>query len=39
VYVVGPDGRVKFRNLNFDAQDSGDFAELRAAVKSSTRGT
>jgi len=39
VYVVGPDGRVKFRNLNFNAQDSSDFAELRAAVKSSTRGT
>ena len=39
VYVVGPDGRVKFRNLNFNALDSGDFAELRAAVKSSTRGT
>jgi thioredoxin-dependent peroxiredoxin len=39
VYVVGPDGRVKFRNLNFNALDSGDFAELRAAVKGSTRGT
>jgi peroxiredoxin Q/BCP len=39
VYVVGPDGRVKFRNLNFNALDTGDFAELRAAVKSSTRGT
>src|SRR6185312_15748950 len=39
VYVVGPDGRVKFRNLNFNALDSSDFAELRAAVKSSTRGT
>lgn len=39
VYVVGPDGRVKFRNLNFNALDSGDFAELRAAVKSSTHGT
>jgi peroxiredoxin Q/BCP len=39
VYVVGPDGRVKFRNLNFNALNSSDFAELRAAVKSSTRGT
>ncbi len=39
VYVVGPDGRVKFRNLNFNALDSSDFAELRAAVRSSTRGT
>ncbi len=39
VYVVGPDGRVKFRNMNFNALNSSDFAELRAAVKSSTRGT
>jgi thioredoxin-dependent peroxiredoxin len=38
VYVVGPDGRVKFRNLSFDALEPGDYAELRAAVKSSTRG-
>ena len=33
IYVVGPDGRVKFRNLNFNALDSGDFAELRAQSK------
>jgi peroxiredoxin Q/BCP len=39
VYVVGPDGRVKFRNLSFNALDPRDYAELRAAVRSSTRGS
>jgi thioredoxin-dependent peroxiredoxin len=39
IYVVGPDGRVKFRNLSFNALDSGDYAELRAAVRSSSRGS
>lgn len=39
VYVVGPDGRVKFRNLSFNALDPSDYAELRAAVRSSTRGS
>jgi thioredoxin-dependent peroxiredoxin len=39
IYVVGPDGRVKFRNLNFNATDPSQYAELRAAVKSSTRGS
>jgi thioredoxin-dependent peroxiredoxin len=39
VYVVGPDGRVKFRNMRFNALDPKDYAELRAAVKSSIRGT
>ncbi|HEY3011693.1 MAG TPA: peroxiredoxin [Gemmatimonadales bacterium] len=38
VYVVGPDGKVKFRNLRFNALDPKDYAELRAAVRSSTRG-
>jgi thioredoxin-dependent peroxiredoxin len=38
IYVVGPDGRVKFRNLSFDALDPSEYAKLRAAVKSSTRG-
>jgi peroxiredoxin Q/BCP len=38
IYVVGPDGRVKFRNLSFNAMDPGDYAELRAAVRSSSRG-
>jgi peroxiredoxin Q/BCP len=39
VFVVGPDGKVKFRNMNFNALDPGDYSELRAAVKSSTRGS
>jgi len=39
VYVVGPDGRVKFRNLNFNALNSNHYAELRAAIRSSTRGS
>jgi peroxiredoxin Q/BCP len=39
VYVVGPDGRVKFRNMRFNALDPKDYAELRAAVRSSIRGS
>jgi peroxiredoxin Q/BCP len=39
VYVVGPDGRVKFRNLSFNALDPKDYGELRTAIRSSTRGT
>jgi peroxiredoxin Q/BCP len=39
IYVVGPDGRVKFRNLNFNALNPGDYAELRAAVRNSARGS
>jgi peroxiredoxin Q/BCP len=39
VYVVGPDGRVAFRNLQFDALDPKDYAELRTAIRSRTRGT
>jgi peroxiredoxin Q/BCP len=39
VYVVGPDGRVAFRNLQFDAHDPKDYAELRAAVRTSARGS
>jgi thioredoxin-dependent peroxiredoxin len=37
VYIVGPDGRVRFRDLQFNALDPRDYAELRAAVRSSTR--
>jgi thioredoxin-dependent peroxiredoxin len=33
VYVIGPDGRVKFRNMNFNALDPRDYAELRQAIK------
>ena len=39
VYVVGPDGRVKFRNLSFNALDPHDYSELRTAVRNSTRGS
>jgi peroxiredoxin Q/BCP len=33
VYVVGPDGRVKFRNMRFNALDPKDYAELRQAIR------
>jgi hypothetical protein len=33
VYVIGPDGRVKFRNMRFNALDPSDYAELRQAIK------
>jgi thioredoxin-dependent peroxiredoxin len=39
VFVIGPDGKVKFRNMSFHALDPRDYSELRAAVKSSTRGS
>jgi peroxiredoxin Q/BCP len=34
VYVIGPDGRVKFRNMKFNALDPRDYAELRQAIRS-----
>jgi thioredoxin-dependent peroxiredoxin len=34
VYVIGPDGRVKFRNMSFNALDPQDYAELRKAIRS-----
>jgi peroxiredoxin Q/BCP len=34
VYVVGPDGRVKYRNMKFNPLDPRSYSELRAAVKS-----
>jgi peroxiredoxin Q/BCP len=37
VYVVGPDGRVRFRNLRFNALDPKDYAELGVAVKNAGR--
>ena len=37
VYVVGPDGRVKFRNTQFNALDPKDYNELRRAVRNSSR--
>lgn len=39
VYVIGADGRVKFRNMRFNALDPKDYEELRAAVRSSVRGS
>jgi len=33
VYVIGPDGRVKFRNMSFNALDPNDYAELRQAIR------
>ena len=33
VYVSGPDGRVKFRNMKFNALDPRDYAELRQAIR------
>ena len=35
VYVVGPDGRVKYRNLRFNPLDPKHYAELGAAVRRS----
>jgi thioredoxin-dependent peroxiredoxin len=33
VYVIGPDGRVKYRNMKFNALDPRSYSELRDAVK------
>ena len=33
VYVIGPDGRVRYRNMKFNALDPKAYSELRAAVK------
>ena len=33
VYVIGPDGRVKYRNMKFNALDPQAYSELRTAVK------
>lgn len=33
VYVIGPDGKVKFRNMKFNALDPHDYAELKAAAR------
>jgi thioredoxin-dependent peroxiredoxin len=38
VYVIGPDGKVKYRNLKFNALDPLAYSELQAAVRS-TRGS
>ena len=38
VYVIGPDGRVKYRDMKFNALDPKSYSELRDAVKA-VRGT
>jgi peroxiredoxin Q/BCP len=38
VYVVGPDGRVQYRNIRFNALDPKHYAELGAAVRRSRGG-
>jgi peroxiredoxin Q/BCP len=38
VYVIGPDGKVKYRNMKFNALDPQAYSELQAAVQS-TRGS
>jgi len=38
VYVIGPDGRVKYRNMRFNALDPKAYSELQAAVRT-TPGT
>jgi peroxiredoxin Q/BCP len=38
VYVVGPDGVVRYRNVRFNALDPNHYAELGAAVRRSRGG-
>jgi peroxiredoxin Q/BCP len=38
VFVVGPDGRVKYRNLNFNALDPKHYSELGSAVQAARGG-
>jgi peroxiredoxin Q/BCP len=38
VYVVGPDGKVQYRNIRFNALDPKHYAELGAAVRRSRGG-
>ena len=38
VFVVGPDGRVRYRDLQFDARDPKDYAALGAAVREARGG-
>ena len=38
VYVVGPDGKVQYRNTRFNALDPGHYTELGAAVRRSRGG-
>lgn len=38
VFVIGPDGRIKYRNLRFNALDPKDYAELGSAVQAARGG-
>jgi len=38
VYVIGPDGKIKYRNLKFNALDPQAYSDLQAAVRT-TRGS
>lgn len=38
VFVIGPDGRVKYRNLKFNALDPKDYSALGAAVQAARGG-
>jgi len=38
VFVIGPDGRVKYRNLKFNALDPKDYAALGSAVQAARGG-
>jgi peroxiredoxin Q/BCP len=38
VYVIGPDGKVQYRNLRFNALDPNHYAQLGAAVRRSRGG-
>jgi peroxiredoxin Q/BCP len=38
VYVIGPDGRVKYRNLKFNALDPKDYSALGSAVRAARGG-
>lgn len=38
VFVIGPDGKVKYRNLQFNALDPRHYSELGSAVQAARRG-
>ena len=38
VFVVGPDGRVKYRNMQFNALDPKHYSELGSAVQAARGG-
>lgn len=38
IFVIGPDGRVEYRNLRFDALDPEDYTELDAAIQAARGG-